>query len=233
MLVTVAVAAPAAEAAATEELLYEDSMQDVSINGLKGLSYLPGYFDRAAQEALLREIRTAVADAPLFQPVMPKTGKPFSVKMSNCGPLGWVSDINGYRYQPSHPATGRPWPDIPGRLKMLWQEVASAAPAPEACLINFYETGAKMGLHQDRDEQTFDAPVVSVSLGDTATFRVGGLKRNDPTKSFRLQSGDVVVLGGEARLAFHGIDRVLKGTSTLLKNGGRINLTLRRVTPPD
>ncbi|WP_422040636.1 alpha-ketoglutarate-dependent dioxygenase AlkB family protein [Roseibium sp.] len=208
-------------------------MQDVSINGLKGLSYLPGYFDRAAQEALLREIRTAVADAPLFQPVMPKTGKPFSVKMSNCGPLGWVSDINGYRYQPSHPATGRPWPDIPGRLKMLWQEVASAAPAPEACLINFYETGAKMGLHQDRDEQTFDAPVVSVSLGDTATFRVGGLKRNDPTKSFRLQSGDVVVLGGEARLAFHGIDRVLKGTSTLLKNGGRINLTLRRVTPPD
>ena len=233
MPVTAAAAAPAAEAAATEELLYEDTMQDIPINGLKGLSYFPDFFDRAAQEALLEEIRTAVADAPLFQPVMPKTGKPFSVKMSNCGPLGWVSDVDGYRYQPAHPATGRPWPDIPGRLKMLWQEVASSAPAPEACLINFYETGAKMGLHQDRDEQTFDAPVVSVSLGDTATFRVGGLKRNDPTKSFRLHSGDVVVLGGDARLAFHGIDRVLKGTSTLLKNGGRINLTLRRVTPPD
>ena len=208
-------------------------MQDIQINGLTGLSYLPGYFDRAAQENLLGEIRAAVADAPLYQPVMPKTGKAFSVKMSNCGPLGWVSDINGYRYQPGHPATGNPWPDIPARLTALWQEVAPDAPAPEACLINFYEAGAKMGLHQDRDEKTFDAPVVSVSLGDTATFRVGGLKRNDPTRSFRLQSGDVVVLGGDARLAFHGIDRVLKGTSTLLKNGGRINLTLRRVTQPD
>ncbi len=221
------------EAAATEELLYEDTMQDILINGLTGLSYLPGYFDRTAQEALCEEIRTAVAEAPLYKPVMPKTGKPFSVKMSNCGPLGWVSDIEGYRYQPDHPVSGRPWPDIPVRLRALWQDVASDAAEPEACLINYYETGAKMGLHQDRDEKTFDAPVVSVSLGDTATFRVGGIKRNDPTKSFRLQSGDVVVLGGDARLAFHGIDRVLKGTSTLLKNGGRINLTLRRVTPPD
>ncbi|WP_420335188.1 alpha-ketoglutarate-dependent dioxygenase AlkB [Roseibium sp.] len=208
-------------------------MQDIPINGLTGLSYLPGYFDREAQQDLLEEIRALVADAPLYQPVMPKTGKPFSVRMSNCGPLGWVSDINGYRYQPNHPATGNPWPEIPARLTALWQDVASNAPAPEACLINFYDTGAKMGLHQDRDEKTFEAPVVSVSLGDTATFRVGGLKRNDPTKSFRLQSGDVVVLGGDARLAFHGIDRVLKGTSTLLKNGGRINLTLRRVTRPD
>lgn len=226
-------AAPAAEAAATEELLYEDIMQDIPINGLTGLSYLPGHFDRAAQEALLEEIRAIVAVAPLYQPVMPKTGKPFSVKMSNCGPLGWVSDIDGYRYQPDHPVTGTPWPEIPARLRALWQDVAPVAPSPEACLINFYESSAKMGLHQDRDEKTFDAPVVSVSLGDTATFRVGGLKRNDPTKSFRLQSGDVVVLGGDARLAFHGIDRVLKGTSTLLKNGGRINLTLRRVTQPD
>ncbi|MEM8704516.1 MAG: alpha-ketoglutarate-dependent dioxygenase AlkB [Pseudomonadota bacterium] len=208
-------------------------MQDIPINGLNGLSYLPDYFDRAEQQALLEEIRMLVTEAPLYQPVMPKTGKAFSVKMSNCGPLGWVSDIDGYRYQPGHPATGSPWPDIPARLTALWQDVAPDAPAPEACLINFYETGAKMGLHQDRDEKTFDAPVVSVSLGDTATFRVGGLKRNDPTKSFRLQSGDVVVLGGDARLAFHGIDRVLKGTSTLLKNGGRINLTLRRVTQPD
>lgn len=228
-----AAAGPAAEAAATEELLYEDIMQDIPINGLTGLSYLPGHFDRPAQETLLEEIRAIVAEAPLYQPVMPKTGKPFSVKMSNCGPLGWVSDIDGYRYQPDHPVTGTPWPGIPARLRALWQDVAPGAPAPEACLINFYESSAKMGLHQDRDEKTFDAPVVSVSLGDTATFRVGGLKRNDPTKSFRLQSGDVVVLGGDARLAFHGIDRVLKGTSTLLKNGGRINLTLRRVTQPD
>ncbi|TYC79893.1 alpha-ketoglutarate-dependent dioxygenase AlkB [Stappia sp. BW2] len=206
-------------------------MQDIPINGLNGLSYLPSYFDRAGQDQLLDQIRAIVAEAPLFQPVMPKTGKPFSVRMSNCGRLGWVSDIRGYRYQPQHPETGLPWPPIPDALTRLWAEVAAAAPPPEACLINYYDQGARMGLHQDRDEQMFDAPVVSVSLGDTATFRVGGLSRKDPTKSFRLQSGDVVVLGGEARLAFHGIDRVLAGTSTLLKNGGRINLTLRRVNP--
>lgn len=207
-------------------------MQDIPINGLTGLAYHPGYFDRTAQEHLLEQIRSIVAAAPLYQPVMPKTGKPFSVKMSNCGPLGWVSDINGYRYQDNHPATGDAWPEIPDSLLALWSDLAPEAPRPEACLVNFYEPGAKMGLHQDRDEQTFAAPVISVSLGDTATFRVGGLKRTGPTRSFRLQSGDVVVLGGDARLAYHGIDRVLKGTSTLLKNGGRINLTLRRVTEP-
>lgn len=203
------------------------------IEGPSGLSYRPDYFERREQEALLEKIRAIVAEAPLFQPVMPRTGKPFSVRMSNCGPLGWVSDINGYRYQPTHPNTGKNWPQIPGALLDLWREVAPDAPEPEACLINFYETGARMGLHQDRDEQMFEAPVVSVSLGDTATFRVGGINRKDPTKSFRLHSGDVVVLGGEARLAFHGIDRILKDTSTLLKNGGRINLTLRRVTPAE
>lgn len=207
-------------------------MQELPINGLDGLSYLPGHFDRAAQQELVETIRGIVAEAPLFQPEMPRTGKPFSVKMSNCGPLGWVADVNGYRYQPQHPQTGRPWPAMPAALTGLWAGLAPQAPEPEACLINFYEAGARMGLHQDRDEQMFEAPVISVSLGDTATFRVGGLNRKDPTRSFRLQSGDVVVLGGAARLAFHGIDRVLAGTSTLLKNGGRINLTLRRVTQP-
>ncbi|PVB61288.1 alpha-ketoglutarate-dependent dioxygenase AlkB [Labrenzia sp. 011] len=207
-------------------------MKDLSLNGPSGLGYLPGYFDRDAQEALLAEIRAVVARAPFYRPVMPRTGKPFTVRMSNCGPLGWVSDINGYRYQPLHPDTGLPWPALPARLTALWRDIAPQAPDPEACLINYYEESARMGLHQDRDEETFEAPVISVSLGDTATFRVGGLTRKDPTKSFRLQSGDVVVLAGEARLAFHGIDRVLTGTSTLLKNGGRINLTLRRVTHP-
>jgi alkylated DNA repair protein (DNA oxidative demethylase) len=205
-------------------------MQNSPIHDLTGLAYHPDYFDRGAQDALLAEIRAIVAEAPLFQPVMPRTGKPFSVKMSNCGPLGWVSDINGYRYQPVHPDTGRPWPAMPGALTELWDRLAPDVPPPEACLINFYEPGARMGLHQDRDEDMFDAPVISVSLGDTATFRVGGTSRKDPTKSFRLASGDVVVLGGDARLAHHGIDRILAGTSTLLKNGGRINLTLRRVT---
>ncbi|WP_298818662.1 alpha-ketoglutarate-dependent dioxygenase AlkB [uncultured Roseibium sp.] len=205
-------------------------MQDSSLGGPAGFKYLPGYFDRTTQEFLLKEVRSCVAKAPLFQPVMPRTGKAFSVKMSNCGPLGWVSDINGYRYQQAHPDTGAPWPGIPLALQKLWKDLAPSAQPPQACLINFYEQSARMGLHQDRDEQTFEAPVISVSLGDTATFRVGGLSRKDPTRSFRLQSGDVVVLGGEARLVFHGIDRVLSGTSSLLKNGGRINLTLRRVT---
>ncbi|NBN65727.1 alpha-ketoglutarate-dependent dioxygenase AlkB family protein [Pannonibacter tanglangensis] len=195
-----------------------------------GFRHLPGHFDRPAQEALVAELRQIITEAPLFTPVMPRTGKPFSVRMSNCGPLGWVSDLRGYRYQPLHPVTGRPWPAMPAVLTALWTELAPDAPPPEACLINFYAGDARMGLHQDRDEDTFDAPVVSVSLGDSALFRIGGQKRNDPTLSVRLASGDVALLGGAARLAFHGIDRLYPGTSTLLRDGGRINLTLRRVT---
>jgi alkylated DNA repair protein (DNA oxidative demethylase) len=161
---------------------------------------------------------------------MPKSGRPFSVRMSNCGPLGWMSDENGYRYARTHPVTGRPWPPIPGMLYAVWDELAQYPHPPEACLINFYGPNAKMGLHQDRDEDDFAAPVVSLSLGDSCLFRVGGLKRGDPTQSLRLASGAAIVLGGEARLAFHGVDRVAAGTSTLLVEGGRINLTLRRVT---
>ncbi|GGA90319.1 alkylated DNA repair dioxygenase [Brucella endophytica] len=199
----------------------------------EGFRYLPDYFDRAAQEALVEAIRTIVAEAPLFVPAMPKTGKEMSVHMTNCGMLGWVTDKErGYRYQPTHPATDEPWPAIPEVLMALWREVADYPHPPEACLVNFYSDKAKMGLHQDSDEKEFGAPVVSLSLGDTCLFRVGGTKRNDPTQSFRLKSGDVVVLGGAARLAFHGVDRIYPATSTLLKNGGRINLTLRRVTKP-
>lgn len=195
-----------------------------------GLRYFPDHFDRAAQDALVAAIRQVVAEAPLFVPRMPKTGKPMSVRMTNCGPLGWVTDKdNGYRYQSTHPETGRPWPAIPDALLALWETVAGFDKPPEACLVNFYEPDAKMGLHQDRDETEFGAPVVSVSLGDQCLFRVGGVSRNDPTRSFRLSSGDVFVFGGESRLIFHGVDRIYPGTSTLLKNPGRINLTLRRV----
>jgi len=197
----------------------------------EGLRYLPDRFDRLGQEALIEAIRRIVAEAPLFTPAMPKTGKEMSVRMTNCGALGWVTDKErGYRYQATHPVTGRPWPAIPDMLLALWRDVSDYPHPPEACLINFYTDKAKMGLHQDRDESEFDAPVVSVSLGDACLFRVGGTKRGDPTQSFKLKSGDVVVLGGEARLAFHGVDRIYAGTSTLLKNGGRINLTMRRVT---
>jgi len=194
------------------------------------LKILPGFFDADAQQRLLRAVREVVKEAPLFTPVMPRTGKPFSVRMSNCGPLGWVSDKDGYRYQPLHPVTGRPWPPIPEMLLEAWAELSGFPAEPEACLVNFYQGKAKMGLHQDKDEEVFDAPVLSVSLGDTALFRVGGTERADPTRSFRLASGDVLVMGGKARLAFHGIDRVMAGSSKLLPDGGRINLTLRRVT---
>ncbi|WP_333823114.1 alpha-ketoglutarate-dependent dioxygenase AlkB family protein [Pinisolibacter sp.] len=195
-----------------------------------GVRLLSGRLDRSTQERLVAELREVVREAPLFVPVMPRTGKPFSVRMTNCGPLGWVSDRAGYRYQPTHPVTGRPWPPIPARLLDLWDDVTDHPQRPEACLVNFYGPEAKMGLHQDRDEEDFAAPLLSVSLGDTCRFRLGGVERGDPTRSFPLASGDVLVLSGPARLAFHGVDRILPGTSTLLAGGGRINLTLRRVT---
>ena len=200
---------------------------------LGGLRFQPDYLDRAQQEALLAELQRIFADAPLFTPRMPRSGRPFTVRMSNCGALGWVSDEGGYRYQPNHPVTGLPWPPMPEVLLAAWRDLARYPFPPEACLINFYAPTAKMGLHQDRDEQDFAAPVVSLSLGDSCLFRVGGLKRNDPTRSVRLRSGDAVVLGGETRLAFHGVDRIEPGTSTLIPEGGRINLTMRRVTRPE
>ncbi len=199
---------------------------------MNGLKHFPGFLDRAAQDMLLTELRRAVADAPLFQPVMPRTGRPFSVKMTNLGSLGWVADRAGYRYQATHPETGRRWPAIPDQVLDVWRNVASYSHEPEACLVNFYADGTKMGLHQDKDEEDFEAPVVSISLGDTAVFRIGGTERGGKTSTIKLQSGDVLVMGGAARLCFHGVDRVLGGTSTLLKDGGRINLTLRRVLRP-
>ncbi len=196
-----------------------------------GLILYRGWFDRAAQAALVAAVRDVLREAPLFTPVMPRTGKPFSVRMSNCGPLGWVSDVEGYRYQPTHPATRTPWPAIPDPLLGAWEALAGFAAPPEACLINWYEDKARMGLHQDRDEQEFAAPVLSVSLGDACLFRFGGERRTDPTRSVRLESGDALVIGGDSRLCFHGVDRVYAGSGDLLPKPGRINLTLRRVTP--
>ncbi|MDJ0613859.1 MAG: alpha-ketoglutarate-dependent dioxygenase AlkB [Rhizobiaceae bacterium] len=196
-----------------------------------GLKLLPGFLSRSEQEDLLEEVRAKAAIAPLFVPKMPRTGKPMSVRMTNFGSLGWVTDKEkGYRYQPTHPETGDPWPDIPVKLLEIWEEHANYEKPPEACLVNYYEPDAKMGLHQDRDEEDFDAPVLSISLGDRCLFRYGGKNRNDPTKSFKLESGDVMLLSGASRLIFHGVDRIYPGTSTLLKREGRINLTLRRVT---
>jgi alkylated DNA repair protein (DNA oxidative demethylase) len=198
------------------------------------LEYLAGKLKDAEQAALLAALRAVIEEAPLFTPTMPRSGKKMSVRMTNCGPLGWVTDKDGgYRYQATHPVTGKPWPAMPGALLKLWREVAGYPAPPEACLVNYYVGGAKMGLHQDKDEEDFAAPVLSVSLGDTGIFRLGGRSRKDPTRAFELKSGDVVVLGGGDRLAYHGIDRILTGTSDLVPEGGRFNLTLRRVTQPN
>lgn len=199
-----------------------------------GFRFYPGFLDAAQQRALLQAVLAIRAAAPGYHAAMPKSGQRMSVAMTNAGRFGWYSDREqGYRYVEHHPETGEPWPAIPDEALAVWQAVADYAALPECCLVNLYRAGAKMGLHQDCDEQDFDAPVVSISLGDTAVFRIGGTDRKAPTRSLRLNSGDVCVLGGPARMAFHGIDRVLDGSSRLIPGGGRINLTLRRVTRPD
>lgn len=197
-----------------------------------GFRHLPGRLDAGAQAALLGEVLRAVDGVGSFQPTMPRSGHPLSVAMCNLGTLGWVSDCAGYRYQALHPDTGTRWPALPATLLELWSETTGYPAPPEACLVNLYRGGARMGLHQDRDEADLSAPVVSISLGDDALFRLGGLARKDPSRQILLRSGDVVVLGGAARLCFHGVDRILAGTSTLVPGGGRINLTLRRVNHP-
>jgi len=201
-----------------------------------GFRYLPGHLGPAAQAGLLRDLRALVAAAPLYRPTMPNSGRPFSVQMTSAGSHGWFADRGGYRYVARHPQTGRTWPPIPAALLALWRELAGGYPAdPECCLVNYYAPEARMGLHRDADEETFAAPVVSLSLGDSAVFRIGGPERRGPTASLKLHSGDVVVLAGAARQAYHGIDRLLGGSSRLLAvygwpEGGRINVTLRRVT---
>jgi alkylated DNA repair protein (DNA oxidative demethylase) len=193
---------------------------------MEGFRLYPQALDRSAQASLAAEILSLIEAAPLFDPVTPG-GKPFSVRMTNLGPVGWVSDRAGYRYQPDHPVTGRPWPPIPDALLGIWRRYGGCEVPPDACLVNLYRGGAKMGLHQDKDEADYRFPVVSVSLGDPAVFRIGPAQ-GGKTASIRLSSGDVCVLSGPARLARHGIDRVLEGGSTLVPGGGRLNLTLRR-----
>jgi alkylated DNA repair protein (DNA oxidative demethylase) len=199
----------------------------------EGFEHLKGYLSPDRQAELLAAVERVVSRAPLYTPTMPSSGKPLSVRMTNCGPLGWVTDkYGGYRYQPTHPVTGTPWPEMPQALLAIWTELSGYPVPPEACLINHYGGSARLGSHVDADEEDTSAPVISISLGDDAVFHIGGSRRKDPKRRLVLRSGDVVILGGDARLAYHGIDRVMAGTSALLPGGGRLNLTMRRVTRP-
>ncbi|NPU10624.1 DNA oxidative demethylase AlkB [Bradyrhizobium sp. 83012] len=187
-------------------------------------------FARPYDNELITAIEAIAAQAPFRRMVTPG-GHQMSVAMTSCGSLGWVTDRSGYRYDACDPDTGRPWPAMPPLLRRLAEQAASEAGfadfAPDACLINRYEPGAKMSLHQDRDERDIGAPIVSVSLGLPATFLFGGLKRTDKTQRYRLAHGDVVVWGGPARLAFHGVAPLADGEHGLLGRQ-RINLTFRR-----
>ncbi len=194
---------------------------------LRGFDIHAGLISAADQADWVDDVRAVVAAAPLVSPVTPG-GRPMSVRMTAAGRLGWVTDRAGYRYADTHPGGGD-WPPIPARVLDLWHRTTGLDRKPDCCLINFYGEGARMGMHQDRDEGDFSFPVLSVSLGDDALFRMGGVDRPAPTQSVWLRSGDVVVMGGDARMAFHGIDRVRHGSSSLLPKGGRINLTLRVV----
>lgn len=187
-----------------------------------------GFLGPGQQAALVRDVRAIALAAPFFRPVTPR-GQEMSVRMTSAGSHGWVSDRRGYRYEPCHPS-GVAWPPIPGPVLDIWHAVSGSARLPDCCLVNYYDGAARMGLHQDRDEADFRWPVVSVSLGDDALFRIGGTTRGARTQSIWLRSGDVLVMGGPARLSFHGVDRIAAGTSMLLPKGGRINLTLRVVT---
>lgn len=195
---------------------------------LRGVAIYPGFLGAAEQKSLVDALREVVAAAPMFHPET-RWGKQMSVRMTSAGRFGWVSDRRGYRYEPRHPS-GTPWPDIPQQVLGIWHDLVSRTRDPDCCLVNYYGEGARMGLHQDRDEADFSWPVLSVSLGDEGLFRVGNIERGGTTESIWLKSGDVLVMAGDARLVHHGVDRIRFGSSTLLPKGGRINLTCRVVT---
>lgn len=189
-------------------------------------------FATAEAPALMAAVANIAAASP-FRHMTTPGGYDMSVAMTNCGDLGWVTDRRGYRYDPADPDTGHPWPSMPTLFASLASRAADAAGyagfTPDACLINRYEPGARLSLHQDKDERDFEASIVSVSLGLPATFLFGGLRRKDRPRRIRLESGDVVVWGGPSRLVYHGVAPLADGDDPLT-GGRRINLTLRKAS---
>lgn len=194
---------------------------------IRGFHIHKEFLDRPRQEAVVRALREVAQAAPFFAPETAR-GRKMSVRMTSAGRVGWVTDRRGYRYEPRHPE-GMGWPAIPEGILDIWRALVGEARLPDSCLVNFYGEGARMGMHQDKDEGDFSWPVVSLSLGDSGLFRMGNVEKGGKTESIWLESGDVVVMGGAARLAYHGVDRIRFGSSSLLPRGGRINVTLRAV----
>ena len=204
-------------------------MKGIRAEPRPGLVHWPGALDVAAQRALMADVAALLETAPARRQRTP-SGLEMSVAMSAAGRLGWVTDRAGYRYEAERPGGGA-WPAIPPSVLALWEAYSGDPTPPDSCLINLYGAEARMGLHRDEDEGDFSHPVLSVSLGDDALFRYGLGEGRSPTRSLWLRSGDVLRMGGAARLAHHGIDRVKGGTSALVPWGGRVNLTLRVVRP--
>ena len=194
---------------------------------LRGFDIHKAYLTETTQQDLVSALRQVLKAAPLFSPTT-RFGKKMSVRMTSAGKYGWYSDGRGYRYEPQHP-NGTPWPPIPDAVLNIWHDITGHDRTPDCCLINYYGEGARMGMHQDRDEADFTWPVLSISLGDDGLFRIGNEEPGGKTESLWLASGDVVLMGGEARLTHHGVDRIRVGSSRLLPKGGRINLTCRVV----
>lgn len=195
---------------------------------LNGFAIYRALIDAETSQRIVTASREVAKAAPLVRPVTPG-GRKMSVRMTSAGRCGWISDRSGYRYADRHPS-GVGWPPIPKPILGVWTDLVGPDRDPDCCLFNYYAAEARMGLHRDADEGDFTWPVVSISLGDSARFRIGGVRRCDPTASVMLESGDVVVMGGPARLAYHGIDRIRFGSSRLLPSGGRLNITLRVVS---
>ena len=211
--------------------LFDDAAPPPSREPLEDGAVLLRGFATPQATKLVSEIVRIAETAPFRHLVVPG-GHTMSVAMTNCGPLGWVSDRGGYRYDPTDPASGAPWPAMPAAFLDLARRAAEEAGfpdyAPDACLINRYAAGAKLGLHQDRDEHDAWAPIVSVSLGLPAVFLWGGKRRSDPVRRLHVENGDVAVWGGPARFVYHGVAPLKAGTHPLTGET-RINLTFRKV----